>query len=124
MHWVGVPIIMAVNNYHHYLERETFTRQFYSNKKEKQAIEADENHRVAFMNRVNAVEFNHSHDGKTKFPYNANDLANYLLFLCHEDDLKRVKVPNCDPKPNNDEESTQIYENVMDSSSIGTGNQK
>ena len=30
MHWVGVPIIIAVNHYHYYLQRKSFMKLSYS----------------------------------------------------------------------------------------------
>ena len=65
MSWVGVPIILAVNNYHHYLEREPYTNEFIANKKERRLWKDEEEHRLAFMHRVEAVELQEKFNGKT-----------------------------------------------------------
>jgi len=54
----------------------------YSSENEKLKCIEDEGHRKAFMNRVNFVEVNIEHLGDESFPYDAFDLAYYLLDLC------------------------------------------
>ena len=68
------------------------------------------------MNRVNAAELATEYDGNSNFPYDASDLANYLIFLCHSHDLTKVKEPASEPGPGKDDDSTEMNEMFIDSS--------
>ena len=54
---------------------------------DKAKYEEEENNRLAFMNRVNAIELNEPHEGGPNFAYDAYDLAHYLVYLCNLHDL-------------------------------------
>ena len=71
MTWEGVPVILAVNNLHHYLKRSSFLKSQYSSDTEKKKCTDDENNRIAFMNRVNAIEVNYNFQGGDYIPYDA-----------------------------------------------------
>ena len=73
---------MAVNHYHYYLQRTSFLKFKYTSEHEKLKAIEDEGHRKAFMNQVNFVEVVNEHKGVEDFPYDAFDLAYYLLDLC------------------------------------------
>ena len=92
MHWVGVPIIMAVNNYHYYLQRKTFLKLSYTSENERTRSQEDECHRKAFANRVNNVEFYKEHDGEGEFPYDSFDLAYLLLDLCKKNERNLADI--------------------------------
>ena len=85
MHWVGVPIILTSNSYHANISKEPYTKDWYFNDKIKKDCIEQEEHRIAFYNRMNVIELNFSHSGgKCTFPYKAEDLAFYFKYLSEE----------------------------------------
>ena len=46
---------MTANDLHEYLQQEPFTKEFYFNDKDKKYCESMEDHRKAFMNRIEFI---------------------------------------------------------------------
>jgi len=88
MTWEGVPVILAVNNLHHYLKRSSVLKMKYASENEKRKCIDDENNRIAFMNRVNAIEVNYNFIGGEYIPYDEQDLAHYFLDLWDKHDIE------------------------------------
>ena len=70
----GVPVLMTSNALPDIMTRPKFILDQYDNLY-KEAI----NHHEAFTSRIKVFEMTKSHDKKELFPYNANDLAIYML---------------------------------------------
>ena len=103
MYWVGVPVILTSDQYHQYLERESYLKDWYFNETDEIYCIEMETHRRAFHNRINFVELNQNHDGSQKFPYKVGDMMFYLKDLIDQHRREgdyAVQVEHIQPEPN------------------------
>ena len=81
MSWVGIPIVMFVNNLHEYMSLDTFstaglTDLIKIHQMEEKAIDRD-----AIRERMRFWQLTEQHKGKTvkDFPFDTTDLARFVL---------------------------------------------
>ena len=55
MSWVGIPVILAANHLHDYMQQDPYEIPAYASKQHIKKIQDDESHRKAFAERINYV---------------------------------------------------------------------
>ena len=85
MCWVGVPVLIAANHIHHYMAQEPFEQPIWGGPRALSKWKEEEGHRKAMQTRIEYACLNEEFPGGDgNFPFDAQDLAHYLLSLFNE----------------------------------------
>ena len=79
--WGGIPVIMTARRLHEYINLKSNLKPRYYSETNEMKCKQLETYRVALMDNVEYVELKNHYWENDKCPFDAQDLAQYMLHL-------------------------------------------